>query len=308
MNEYIDVSPEVSQALEQKKPVVALESTLISHGLPWPENLQAGRGIETAVREAGGTPATTAIINGRIKAGLQEDDQYFLAESRQQVSKCSPRDIAGLICQRRSGATTIAATLWIAAQTGIPVIASGGLGGVHRGAENTFDISPDLDELARTPVAVVCSGPKIILDLSLTREYLETKGIPVFGYQSDFMAAFYCQSKELKVDYRFDTTEQLATAIKTQKSLGLGTGVVISNPVMPSLCLDYCEIDTLIEEGIEKARQEKITGKAVTPFLLDYLNRNSDGKTLASNIALLKNNARLATQVACSLQLIANNN
>ena len=301
MNKYIDISPEVAQSLTEKQPVIALESTLISHGMPWPENLQTCLGIEVSVRETGGIPATIAIINGRIKVGLQEQEKYFLAESGQQVVKCSRRDVAGLISQGNSGATTIAATLWIAGQAGIPIVASGGLGGVHRGASKTFDISADLDELARTPVAVVCSGPKIILDLPLTREYLETKGIPVFGYQSDYMAAFYCQSKELTVDYRFDTPQQLAEAISIQRSLNLGNGMVVSNPITQSLCLDYDVIEQLINEGMEEAAKMKITGKSVTPFLLKYLNENSGGKTLESNIALIKNNARLATQIAQSL-------
>lgn len=301
MNKYIDLSPEVSQALAEKQPVVALESTLISHGLPWPENLDTGLGIETVVREEGGIPACIAIINGRIKVGLEQKEKYFLAESGYQVSKCSRRDIAGLISQRGNGATTIAATLWVAGQAGIPIVASGGLGGVHRGAEKTFDISADLEELARTPVAVVCSGPKVILDLPLTREYLETKGVPVFGYQSDYMAAFYCQSKELKVDFRFDTPQQIAQAISIQKKLGLGNGMVISNPIMESLCLDYDDIEQLINEGMEEAVKIKVTGKAVTPFLLKHLNENSGGKTLKSNIALIKDNARLATRIAQSL-------
>lgn len=301
MNKYIDVSPEVSQALTQKQPVVALESTLICHGMPWPENLETGLGIETVVRQEGGVPASIAIINGRIKVGLEKEEQYFLAESGQQIRKCSLRDIAGLISHGDSGATTIASTLWVAARAGISVVASGGLGGVHRGAEKTFDISADLEELARTPVAVVCSGPKVILDLPLTREYLETKGIPVFGYQSDYMAAFYCQSRELKVDFRFDTPQQLAEAISIQKKLGLSNGVVISNPIMQSLCLDYFEIEELIKEGMEQVGKANVTGKAVTPFLLKYLNEKSGGKTLKSNIALIKNNARLATQIARSL-------
>ena len=301
MNKYIDISPEVSQALAQKQPVVALESTLVSHGMPWPENLETGLGIEAAVRQEGGIPACIAIINGRIKVGLEQDEKYFLAESGPQIRKCSRRDIAGLISHGSSGATTIAATLWVAGQASIPVVASGGLGGVHRGAEKTFDISADLEELARTPVAVVCSGPKVILDLNLTREYLETRGIPVFGYQSDYMAAFYCQSTELKVDYRFDTPQQLAQAITIQKQTGLGNGVVISNPIMQSLCLDYLEIDQQVKEGVEAARKANITGRAVTPFLLRHLNENSGGKTLQSNIALIKNNARLATQITRSL-------
>ncbi len=301
MNPYIDLSSEIAKALKEKQPVVALESTLISHGLPWPDNLQTALGIEQVVREAGGVPATMGVIYGRIKAGLSEEEVTLLAQPDTAVRKCSRRDISGVIAQKHHATTTVASTMMIAHQVGIRVFATGGIGGVHRGAQETFDISADLDELAKTPVAVVCSGAKLILDLPLTLEYLETKGVPVIGYNSDRLAAFFCQDSGLPVDYRCNTPADIARLIDTHQQLGMDNGLIISNPVPADFALDRSVMESYIEQALANAKQQAISGKALTPFLLKTLREKTSNQTLGSNIALLKNNAALATHIAKAL-------
>ena len=301
MNSYIDVDSEVTQALAKGTPVVALESSLISHGFPWPDNRQTALDIQQAVRDEGGVPATIAIINGRIKVGINESEVSLLAKPDTDVRKCSRRDLTAVIAQKLHATTTVASTMIIAHWAGLPVFATGGIGGVHRGAQQTFDISADLDELTRTPVAVVCSGAKLILDLPLTVEYLETKGVPIIGYNSDNLAAFFCRDSGLPVDYRCNTPVDVAQLIITHQQLGLQNGLVISNPIPEMDAIDKVMIEDCIDQALNDAKKQGISGKDTTPYLLQKIRTLTNNQTLHSNISLIKNNARLATNIAREL-------
>ncbi len=297
----LDISLEVSKALASNQPVVALESTIISHGMPWPENAETAKKVEQTVRDCGAVPATIAVIDGRLKAGLSYEEIDVLAKAGLSVTKCSRRDLPYVVVTRQHGATTVAATMIIAAMAGIRVFATGGIGGVHRGAQQTFDISADLQELAHTSVAVVCAGAKSILDLALTREYLETQGVPVLGYQTRQLPAFYTRESDQSVDYRLDTPQQIAGFLAAKWELGLDGGVVIANPIPQQYAMEKKVIDGAIKRALEEAEQQRITGKDSTPFLLKRVAEITGGSSLESNIQLVLNNARLAAEVAREL-------
>jgi pseudouridine-5'-phosphate glycosidase len=302
----LDIAPEVAAALKNGAPVVALESTIISHGMPWPQNAETARRVEAAVREHGAVPATIAIVDGRLKAGLGSAQIDALARAGTRVAKASRRDIAFLLAAGETGATTVAATMIVAALAGIRIFATGGIGGVHRGAETSFDISADLMELARTPVAVVCAGAKAILDLKLTRELLETHGVPVIGYGTDDLPAFYSRNTGpdgLKVDRRLDTPAAIARLLQAQWASGLG-GVVIANPIAPEHEIAHQRITACIDQALAEAAQQGISGAASTPFLLDRVNALTGGASLVANIELVLANARLAAQVAVALSAL----
>lgn len=298
---YLDIHPEVADALQRGVPVVALESTIISHGLPWPQNFETAQRLEAAVRDHGAVPATVAVLHGRLKAGLQRADMGALARAGKGVVKASRRDLPLLLASGASGATTVAATMIVAAQAGIRVFATGGIGGVHRGAELSFDVSADLLELARTSVAVVCAGAKAILDLRLTLEMLETHGVPVLGYGTDEFPAFYSRSSGLKLGWRLDTPEAIAAALHAKWRAGLQGGVVIANPIAPEHEIPQERIDGYIAQALEEAQAQGITGAAATPFLLERVSQLTGGGSLAANIELVLSNACLAAQVAGAL-------
>ncbi|MGG3210065.1 pseudouridine-5'-phosphate glycosidase [Geobacillus stearothermophilus] len=300
MNDFLVFSEEVAQAKAEKKPIVALESTIISHGMPYPENVQTAKDVERIIRDRGAVPATIAIIDGKIKIGLTDDELELLGTSHD-VEKVSRRDLPYVVAMKKHGATTVAGTMICAQMVGIRVFATGGIGGVHRGAEQTMDISADLQELSRTNVAVICAGAKSILDLGLTLEYLETHGVPVIGYQTDVLPAFYSRTSPFRVDYRLDSAEEIAQFIETKWKLGLNGGVVIANPVPKEEELEESYITAIIEQALKEAEKQHITGKAVTPFLLDHVKTLTGGKSLQANIALVKNNAALAADLAREL-------
>ncbi|MED5073215.1 pseudouridine-5'-phosphate glycosidase [Anoxybacillus geothermalis] len=300
MNDFLVFSEEVAQAKAEQKPIVALESTIISHGMPYPENVQTAKDVERIIRDRGAVPATIAIIDGKIKIGLTDDELELLGTSRD-VEKVSRRDLPYVVAKKKHGATTVAGTMICAQMADIRVFATGGIGGVHRGAEQTMDISADLQELSRTNVAVVCAGAKSILDLGLTLEYLETHGVPVIGYQTDVLPAFYSRTSPFRVDYRLDSAEEIAQFIETKWKLGLNGGVVIANPVPKEEELEESYITAIIEQALKEAEKQHITGKAVTPFLLDRVKTLTEGKSLKANIALVKNNAALAADLAREL-------
>ena len=264
MNRYLDVAPEVQEALKAGKPVVALESTIISHGMPYPQNVETALNVEKIIRDHGAVPATIAIIGGRLKAGLTPEEIDYLGKTGAGVTKASRRDLPILVAEGRDGATTVTTTMMIAAMAGISVFATGGIGGVHRGAETTMDISADLEELAQTPVMVVCAGAKSILDLGLTLEYLETHGVPVIGYQTEELPAFYTRKSGFKVDYRLDTPEQLAQAFHVKQELGLRGGMLVTNPIPEQYSMDADVINKAIDEAVEEAKEQGIHGKATT--------------------------------------------
>ncbi len=298
MNKYLDVSPEVAEALAAGKPVVALESTIISHGMPYPRNVETALLVEQTIRENGAVPATIAIIGGRLKAGLSKDEIEYLGKAGTKVAKASRRDIAALVARKADGATTVTTTMMIAHMAGISIFATGGIGGVHRGAEVTMDISADLEELGNTPVMVVCAGAKSILDLGLTLEYLETKGVPVIGYGTDELPAFYTRHSGFGVDYRADSPEELAAMFKAQRGLGLKGGMLVTNPIPEEYSMDKAVIDAAIDQAIKEASEKGIKGKQTTPFLLAKVVELTGGDSLDSNIALVLNNARLAAKTA----------
>lgn len=300
VSRFLDIAPEVQSALEQGGAVVALESTIITHGMPHPQNVATAREVEAVVRENGAVPATIAIIGGRIKVGLSEEELEWLGTARD-VLKLSRADLPYAVATKRHGATTVAATMICAHLAGLRVFATGGIGGVHQGVEHTMDISADLDELARTPVAVVCAGAKAILDLPRTLEYLETRGVPVVGYQTDCFPAFWSRTSELAVPIRLDDPEAIADLIRTKEALGLDGGVLIANPVPSASEISAGEMNGFIEAAVAEARRRGIVGKAVTPFLLSLLFESTGGRSLATNIALVKNNAALAARLAVSL-------
>lgn len=298
---YLDIDPEVSAALRKGQAVVALESTIISHGMPYPDNVETAIRVEQTVRDGGAVPATIAIIGGRLKAGLTGDEIRSLGERGQAVTKTSRRDLPFVVSRGEDGATTVAASMIVAAMAGIRVFATGGIGGVHRGVEQTMDISADLEELARTAVAVVCSGVKSVLDIGRTLEYLETQGVPVVGYGTDRLPAFFTPSSGFPVDYRADTPADVAAALRTKQQLGLSGGVVIANPIPPEHALDGDEIDAVIADAIKDMEQLGITGKDTTPFLLGKIAERTEGRSLRANIELVVNNARLAAEIAGAL-------
>lgn len=293
----LHIHPEVQAAIAARKPVVALESTIISHGMPYPQNVETAQRVEQAVREQGAVPATIAILHGRPTIGLTSE-QLELIASTTNVQKVSRRDLPFVMAQGLHGATTVAATMILADRAGIRIFATGGIGGVHRGAAETFDISADLDELARTNVAVVCAGAKSILDLGLTLEYLETKGVPVVGYQTDELPAFYTRKSGFGVDYRISDVATLAKALQTKWQMGLQGGVVIANPIPPEFEMDYDTIQAAIESALLEAEWQGIKGKESTPFLLAKIKDITGGHSLESNIQLVLHNARLAGQLA----------
>ncbi|MEK7257155.1 MAG: pseudouridine-5'-phosphate glycosidase [Bacteroidota bacterium] len=298
---YLDVSPEVRQALAEKRPVVALESTIISHGMPFPDNLETALQVEQAVRENGAVPATIAILGGKMKAGLSHAEIEYLAKTGRQVIKASRRDIPFLLAQNLPGATTVASTMFIAAQAGIQIFATGGIGGVHRGAAQSFDVSADLQELARTNVAVVCAGAKSILDIGLTLEYLETFGVPVVGFQTDEFPAFYTRRSGFGVDYRVDSVEELAKALKIKWKVGLPGGVVIANPIPAEDEPSVAHIQNATETALAEAQRLGIKGKEITPFLLAKIKELTGGESLEANVKLVLNNARLAARLAVEM-------
>lgn len=301
MDKYLDCSPEVAAALAAGKPVVALESTIISHGMPYPQNVETALRVESTIRENGAVPATVAIIGGRLKAGLTPDEIEYLGRKGRGVAKASRRDLPVLVARGADGATTVTTTMIIAAMAGIKVFATGGIGGVHRGAETTMDISADLEELARTPVMVICAGAKSILDLGLTLEYLETKGVPVIGYGTEELPAFYTRTSGFKVDYRIDTPEELAAAFRAKQEMGLGGGMLVTNPIPEEYSMDPVRIHAAIDQAVGEAQEQGIKGKELTPFLLARIKDITGGDSLASNIQLVLNNARLAARTASLL-------
>jgi pseudouridine-5'-phosphate glycosidase len=298
---YLDIHPRISAALANNQPVVALESTIISHGMPYPKNVQTALLVEQAVRDHGAQPATIAIINGRLIVGLDEAQITHLGQRGLDVIKTSRRDLPFVVAQQQDGATTVASTMIIAAMAGIKVFATGGIGGVHRHAENTMDISADLQELANTSVAVVCAGVKSILDIGLTLEYLETQGVPVVGYQTKVMPAFYTQSSAFEVDYQLDSAASIAQVLKAKWSLSLAGGVVVANPIPDAYAMDAGEIEQVIAAALVEMQQQGIHGKQSTPFLLSKIAQVTAGASLDANIQLVLNNARLGSAIAVEL-------
>lgn len=301
MNNYLTVTEEVKDALAEGRAVVALESTIISHGMPYPQNVETALEVEQVVRAEGAVPATIAILDGQLKAGLTTDDIETIGRLGHKVTKASRRDLPFLVTQKKPGATTVAATMIIAEMAGISVFATGGIGGVHRGASDSFDISADLQELANTNVAVVSAGVKAILDLPLTLEYLETHGIAVIGYQTDEFPAFYTRESGLNVDYRIDTPAEIAQCLKNKWAMGLNGGMIVANPVPASHSLDPAYMSSVIQQALAAAAQKGIKGKAVTPFLLAKVKELTKGESLVSNVALVLNNAQLASKIALHL-------
>ena len=297
LNSYLDIHPEVEKALKSKLPIVALESSIISHGMPYPENIETALMVEDTVRANNAIPATIAIIKGRLKVGLTKKEIEFLA-TNDEVRKISRRDLAIAVSQKFSGSTTVASTMIITHLAKIAVFATGGIGGVHRGAEKTFDISADLEELARTNVCVVCAGAKAILDIGLTLEYLETKGVPVIGYKTSELPAFYSSKSGFNVDYRVDSAIDIAEILKTKWSLSIEGGVLVTNPIPKKFELELVMMNDAIKEAIIEADKEKITGKEITPYLLSKVNELTQGKSLNANIKLIQNNAVLAAKIA----------
>ncbi|MFD1864586.1 pseudouridine-5'-phosphate glycosidase [Planococcus chinensis] len=300
MKTMISYSTEVQEAMDNNRPVVALESTIISHGMPYPQNVETARIVEDIIRENGAVPATIAIMDGKIKIGLSADELELLGNSPD-VAKVSRRDIGQLIATKKIGATTVAATMICAELAGIRVFATGGIGGVHRGAETTMDISADLEELANTGVAVVCAGAKSILDIGLTLEYLETKGVPVIGYQTDKMPAFYTRESEFDLSFRAEDVATMAAVLKAQWDLGLDGGAVIANPIPAEHALEASFINGIIDQAMKEAVEGGISGKQVTPFLLGKVKELTGGSSLVANIELVKYNAKVGAQLAVEL-------
>ena len=300
LNAYLDVNPEVQAALAAGTPVVALESTIISHGMPYPQNVETALKVEQIIRDNGAVPATIAILGGRLKAGLTPAEIEYLGKTGQAVTKASRRDLPVIVAKGMDGATTVTTTMMIAHMAGIQIFATGGIGGVHRGAETTMDISADLEELANTPVMVVCAGAKSILDLGLTLEYLETHGVPVLGYGTKELPAFYTRRSGFEVDYRVDSPEELARIFKVQRDLGLKGGILVTNPIPEEYAMDFDVINKAIDEAIAQSVRDGIHGKATTPYLLAKVKELTGGDSLASNIQLVFNNAALAAKTAAA--------
>ena len=298
MNKYLDIKPEVAEALAAGKPVVALESTIISHGMPYPQNVETALQVEQIIRDCGAVPATIAIIGGRLKAGLTAEEIEYFGKKGQAITKASRRDLAVICARGMDGATTVTTTMIIAHMAGIKVFATGGIGGVHRGAETTMDISADLEELGQTPVMVVCAGAKSILDLGLTLEYLETKGVPVIGYGTEELPAFYTRQSGFGVDYRVDTPAELAAIFKASHDMGLKSGMLVTNPIPEEFAMPKSVIDAAIDQAIGECNEKGIKGKETTPFLLARVAELTGGDSLASNIRLVFNNAKVAALTA----------
>ncbi len=298
---YLDIAPEVKAALESGKPVVALESTIISHGMPYPQNVQTAKNVENIIRREGAVPATIAIIGGRFKVGLSAQEIEYFGKQGTKITKASRRDLPMIAAKGIDGATTVASTMIIAAMAGVKIFATGGIGGVHRGAETTMDISADLEELGRTDVMVVCAGAKSILDIGLTLEYLETKGVPVIGYGTDELPAFYCRESGFSVDYRVNTPEELAKAFKAKLDLGIHGGMLVGNPVPKEHAMSKAVADRAIDIAVQKAAEHNIKGKELTPFLLALVKEMTGGMSLDANIELVYNNARVAAKTAVAL-------
>lgn len=301
MNKYLDTALEVQEALENRRPVVALESTIISHGMPYPQNVETALNVEQVIRDHGAVPATVAIIGGRLKCGLTREEIEYLGKKGTEIVKCSRRDIPVAISKKLDGATTVATTMIIANMAGVKIFATGGIGGVHRGAEQTMDISADLEELGQTPIMVVCAGAKAILDLGLTLEYLETKGVPVIGYGTEELPAFYTRRSGFRVDYELDTPKELAEAFAAQRGSGLHTGMLVANPIPEEYSMDGEAINRAIDEAIKEAAEKGIHGKETTPFLLAKVKDITGGDSLEANIQLVYNNAKVAAQTAVEL-------
>jgi pseudouridylate synthase len=299
MKQYITLSEEVRVAKEQGKPIVALESTIISHGMPYPQNVKTAREVEQIIRDNGAVPATIAIVDGKIKIGLSDEELEMFGKSSD-VAKVSRRDLAYLIATKKLGATTVAATMICAELAEINIFVTGGIGGAHRGAETTMDISADLDELSQTNVAVICAGAKSILDLGLTMEYLETKGVPVIGYKTDVLPAFFTRTSEFPLNLRADDVDSIASTLKVKWDLGLKGGAVIANPIPEEHAMDEQFINGIIESALKEAEERKIAGKDVTPFMLGKVKELTEGKSLDANIALVKNNAVVGAKLAVS--------
>ncbi len=296
----VDIAPEVRAAMEHGGPVVALESTIITHGMPYPQNVATARAVEAVVREGGAMPATIAVIGGRIKVGLSGEQLDWLGAA-QDVLKLSRSDLSFAVSAKRHGSTTVAATMICAHLAGVRVFATGGIGGVHQGFEETMDVSADLDELARTPVTVVCAGAKAILDIPRTLEYLETRGVPVVGYRTDIFPAFWSRKSNLPVPIRLDEPRAIADLILAKQALGLQGGTLVANPIPEADEIPSDEVNRFISMAIEVAKARGISGKAVTPFLLSHMNEITEGRSLAANIALVRNNAALAARLAGAL-------
>lgn len=301
LEKYLDINPEVKKALDEGKAVVALESTIISHGMPYPQNVETALNVEKIVRDNGAVPATIAILNGKLKVGLTKDEIEYLGKKGTAVVKASRRDIPFIVSEKLDGATTVAATMIVANLAGIKVFGTGGIGGVHRGAQQTFDISADLQELAHTNVAVVCAGAKSILDLGLTLEYLETQGVPVVGFGTEELPAFYTRKSGFKVDYRVDSEKELALALKAKWDLGLNGGMIVANPIPEQYQMDYDTINKAIDQALKEADEKGIKGKATTPFLLAKVKDITGGASLDSNIQLVYNNVKVAARLAVEL-------
>ncbi|MFA6844344.1 MAG: pseudouridine-5'-phosphate glycosidase [Sphaerochaetaceae bacterium] len=298
----LEYSPEVKKAMQENQPIVALESTIISHGMPYPQNVQTARTVESIIREQGAVPATIAIIRGKIKVGLLPDEIDYLGKKGLAVTKTSRRDIPVLVATGQDGATTVAATMLIAHMAGISVFCTGGIGGVHRGATHTMDISADLEELSKTPVMVVCAGAKSILDIGLTLEYLETKGVPVLAYKTEHFPAFFTRESGFKANYCINSPKEFASILKAKNNLKLEGGVLVADPIPEEYSMDPAYINAKINEAVIAAERNGVTGKALTPFLLDAIQKATEGKSLDANIHLVYNNAALASQIAVAYQ------
>ncbi len=305
MNPYLNVSEEVRAAIVDNRPVVALESTIISHGMPYPQNVETALLVEKTVRESGAVPATIAILQGKFCVGISKEQIEHLGKKGLAVHKASRRDLPVLFARGEDGATTVATTMIAAQMAGVRVFATGGVGGVHRGAETTMDVSADLEELGMTNVAVVCAGAKSILDLGLTLEYLETKGVPVIGYQTAELPAFYCRKSGFAVDYRLDTAAEIAAAIYAKDAAGLKGGMLIANPIPEQYAMPEDAMNETISAAIDLANAQGVKGKAITPFLLDKIKTLTEGKSLAANIQLVLNNARLGAEIAKALCVLS---
>ncbi|WP_434293302.1 pseudouridine-5'-phosphate glycosidase [Clostridium botulinum] len=301
LEKYLEISKEVSEALKENKPVVALESTIISHGMPYPKNAETALNVEKIIRDKGAIPATIAILNGKLKVGLTKEEIEYLGKKGKEVVKTSRRDIPFILAKKLDGATTVASTMIVANLAGIKVFGTGGIGGVHRGAQESFDISADLQELANTNVAVVCAGAKSILDIGLTLEYLETQGVPVVGFGTEELPAFYTRKSGFKVDYKVDTAKELAEALKAKWDLGLKGGMVVGNPIPEEYQMDYDTITKAINDAVKEAEEKGIKGKESTPFLLAKVKDITKGKSLEANIQLVYNNVAVASDLAIEL-------
>jgi pseudouridine-5'-phosphate glycosidase len=301
LSRYLQVAPEVRSALDAGKPVVALESTIISHGMPYPKNVETALHVEEIIRQHGAVPATIAIIRGKMTVGCTKEEIEYLGKRGLDVPKASRRDLPVLLARGEDGATTVTTTMIAAALAGIKVFATGGIGGVHRGAETTMDISADLEELAQTPVLVVCAGCKSILDIGLTLEYLETKGVPVLGYRTQEMPAFYTTHSGFQVDYQMDSPEDVAAAFRAKLDCGLRGGMLLTNPIPDAYAMDLDYINANIQEALDECEKLGIRGKKITPFLLDKIQKLTGGKSLEANIQLVYNNVAVGSEVAKAL-------